>query len=86
MVFSEDAKIWFHHSRRIAAIQLDPQGRYAVSNLPAGNYFVAVTSDIENNEWFDPNRLVELRANASRMTIGEHQAVTRNITVGERRP
>lgn len=86
VVFSEDAKSWFYHSRRVAAVQLDAQGRYAVSNLPAGDYFVAVTSDIENNEWFDPSRLIELRAQASRVTIAENQVVSRNITIGARQP
>ncbi|MDQ3421163.1 MAG: carboxypeptidase-like regulatory domain-containing protein, partial [Acidobacteriota bacterium] len=52
VVFSEDEKTWFHHSRRVAAVQPDSQGRFTVSNLPAGNYFLAVSSDLENNEWF----------------------------------
>ncbi len=84
MVFSEDEKTWFHHSRRVAAVQPDSQGRFTVSNLPAGNYFLAVSSDLENNEWFDPARLSELRATASRVTVTENQVVSRNITVGGR--
>ena len=86
VVFSDDAKTWFQHSRRVAAIQLDAQGRYTVWNLPSGNYFVAVSSDLENNEWFDPERLEALRAGASRVTIGEYQSVSRNITMGSRQP
>ena len=86
VVFSEDAKTWFLHSRRVAAVPLNAEGRYTVSNLPPGNYFIAVTSDLENYEWFDPARLTELRSNASRVTITENQAVTRNITTSERRP
>ena len=84
VVFSEDARTWFHHSRRVAAVQLNNEGRYAVSNLPAGSYFLAVSSDLENNEWFDPARLSELRATASRVTVTENQVVSRNITVGGR--
>ena len=86
VVFSDDAKTWFQYSRRVAAVQLDAQGRYTVWNLPAGNYFVAVSDDLENNEWFDPERLAALRSGASRVTIGEYQSVSRNITVGSRQP
>ncbi len=86
VVFSDEAKTWFQHSRRVAAVRPDAQGRYTVWNLPAGNYYVAVSSDLENNEWFDPERLGALRAGASRVTIGEYQSVSRNITVGSKQP
>ena len=80
VVFSDDDKTWFQHSRRVAGIPLDARGRYSVANLPAGDYFVAVSSDLENNEWFDPERLTELRASATRVTIRENETVSRNIT------
>jgi hypothetical protein len=80
VVFSEDARTWFQHSRRVAGIPLNAQGRYTVANLPAGDYFVAVSRDLETNEWFDPERLTELRAAASRVTIRENETVSRNIT------
>jgi hypothetical protein len=86
VVFSDDPRTWFLNSRRVAAVQLKADGRYTVSNLPAGNYFIAVSSDLENNEWFDPERLEVLRASAMRVSIGENQSVSRNITVGQRQP
>ena len=86
VVFSDDPKTWFLHSRRVAAVRLKADGRYAVSNLPSGDYFVAVSSDLEHNEWFDAERLAALRATAARVTIGGNQAVSRNITIGEPRP
>lgn len=86
VVFSENPKSWFQHSRRVAAVLLNEEGRYTVSNLPAGNYFVAVSSDLENNEWFDPEKLQTLSAGAGRVTIVENESVTRNITMGPRQP
>ena len=84
VVFSDDPRTWFLHSRRVAALQLKPDGRYTVSNLPSGDYFVAVSSDLENNEWFDPERLQALRQSATRVTVGENQSVSRDITVAQR--
>jgi hypothetical protein len=86
VVFSEDPKAWFLHSRRVAAVQLKADGRYTVSNLPSGDYFVAVSSDLENNEWFDPERLQMLRTGGTRVTVGENQSVSRDITIGQRQP
>jgi hypothetical protein len=79
VVFSEDPASWFPHSRRVTAVRLNAEGRYVVSNLPAGNYLLAVSSDLENNEWFDPETLETLRAGAVRVRLAEHERKTVDI-------
>jgi uncharacterized protein (DUF2141 family) len=73
VIFSENPASWFPHSRRVAAVRLNAEGRYAVWNLPAGRYLLAVSSDLENNEWFDPERLETLTAGAVRLTLAENE-------------
>jgi hypothetical protein len=73
VVFSENPASWFPQSRRVAAMRLNVDGRYVVWNLPAGDYLLAVSSDLENNEWFDPERLEALRAGAVRVRLAENE-------------
>ena len=60
LVFSTDRSTWFFNSRRIAVVRSDAAGRYAVRNLPPGEYRVAVTTELEQGEWFDPDVLTSL--------------------------
>ena len=39
-----------------------PQGRYAIRNLPPGEYRIVATADLEQSEWFDPAVLERLLA------------------------
>lgn len=81
VVFSEDPKSWFLHSRRVAAVRLNDEGRYSVRNLPAGRYLIAATSELELNEWFDAEALTALRSQATAVTITEGDVLTRDVTV-----
>ncbi|MEP6918618.1 MAG: carboxypeptidase regulatory-like domain-containing protein, partial [Acidobacteriota bacterium] len=69
VVCSANPSSWFFNSRRIAAIAPDAEGRYTIRNLPAGDYFVAVSNDLEPGEWYDPAVLEQLVKGASRITL-----------------
>jgi hypothetical protein len=73
VIFSENPASWFPHSRRVAAVRLNAEGRYVVWNLPSGDYRLAVSADLENNEWFDPERLETLRLGAVRLTLADNE-------------
>jgi hypothetical protein len=79
VVFSDDPNSWFPHSRRVAAIRLNSEGRYVVWNLPPGDYLLAVSSDLENNEWFDAETLAALRAGAVRVRLAENDRKTLDV-------
>jgi hypothetical protein len=81
VVFPVDTGSWFVNSRRIAGVRPGNDGRYSIRNLPAGEYFVAVTSDLEQGEWFDPSALQALVASAARIVIAEHETRTHDVTV-----
>ena len=79
IVFSADPHHWFYGSRRIAAVRPTDAGRYAVRNLPPGDYFVAATNDLAPGEWYEPEALKILMRDASRVVIGADEAVAHDI-------
>jgi hypothetical protein len=52
-----------------------------VRNLPAGEYFVAALTDVEDGEWFDPEFLNTLVGPSTlKVTIGDR--TLQNLRVG----
>jgi uncharacterized protein (DUF2141 family) len=80
VVFASERRFWFHNSRRVAGVRLSGQGRYVVRNLPAGEYLLAVTGDIDFNEWFDPEALQALSKDAIRLSLQEDEARVQDLT------
>ena len=79
IVFATDRAAWFPHSRRVAGVRPDDQGRYRISNLPPGEYFAIVEDNVAPNEWFDPVLLDRLSARAIRITLGPNEARTQDF-------
>jgi hypothetical protein len=81
VVFAADPRFWFHQSRRVAGVRLPDTGKYVVRNLPAGDYLIAVSEDIEMNEWFDSEVLKSLAPGAVRIALGENEAKSVDLPV-----
>jgi hypothetical protein len=81
VIFPAQKSAWFHGSRRVAGIAPAPDGRYAVRNLPPGEYFIAFGTDLEMNEWFDPDVLAALAPGASAVSLAEHESRRHDIRV-----
>lgn len=81
VVFPRDERLWFHQSRRVSGLRLGSTGRYSFRNLPAGDYLVALTAEIEPNEWFDPEVLRALAAGATPVTLAAEGVQTLNLTL-----
>ena len=73
VVFGAEKATWFANSRRVAGDRLNAEGRYAIRNLPPGDYFMVVSEDLEQNEWFDPAVLENLAADAIRIVLSENE-------------
>lgn len=71
IAFSTDPAHWRPQSRRIQAVRTDQSGAYRVRNLPAGDYFLLATDDVEQGEWFDPAFLASVRSAAQRVSLNE---------------
>jgi hypothetical protein len=73
IVFPLDERRWTPESRFIVAERPDLRGRFRVTGLPPGEYFVAAVEWVEQGEWLDPQFLQTLRSLASKVTLAEGQ-------------
>jgi protocatechuate 3,4-dioxygenase beta subunit len=80
VLFPADQSLWSAKSRRIRGISPAAEGTYAFRNLPAGDYLIAVADDVEAGEWFDPAFLQRIAPGAIRITIGESEQRTVNLS------
>jgi hypothetical protein len=54
VVFPADPRFWLAQSRRIKAVRPATDGRFVVTGLPPGEYRIAATLDVTQNEAADP--------------------------------
>jgi hypothetical protein len=81
VVFSTDRTTWFFNSRRVAGVRPDAQGRYAIRNLPPGEYRIVAAADLEQGEWFDPTVLERLLPSAAAITISGVEKKTHDLAI-----
>lgn len=79
IVFPADPALWIPQSRRIQAARTDQSGAYRVSSLPAGDYLVVASDDVEQGEWFDPEFLDQAKEKAVKVTLGESDQRTQDL-------
>jgi hypothetical protein len=84
VVASSDPRYWTAGSRRVAVAHPDADGRYALSNLPAGSYQIGAVADFEEGAQFDPEFLRTLQRGAVLVTIGDGARVTQDLRVRPR--
>ena len=72
IVFPEDATRWTFPSRYVRTTRADREGQFRVSDLPAGErYLAAAVPYLEDGEQEDTAFLEKLRSRASSFSLGE---------------
>ena len=79
VVFPRDRRLWASTSRRISAIRPLSDGRYVIKNLPAGEYLLAATADVERGQWYDPAFLATLERVATSVSLAPGGSATVNL-------
>jgi hypothetical protein len=74
VAFSTDERHWNYGSRFLRSADADPDGRFSLNGLPAGEYFVVAVPPIEPGAETDPNLLARWRLRATRVTLGRAEA------------
>jgi hypothetical protein len=82
VVFAGDRKFWLPSARRNVTARPASSGKYAVRNLPPGEYFIVAVTDVEQGDWWDPAFLERLSPVAIRFTLSEGEKKTLDLKIG----
>jgi len=82
IVMPADRAYWSPQSRRIMSTRPDARGRYVFRRLPAGDYRVAVTTDLVPRDLQDADALEQLAAQSAAVTIGLGESKTLDLRTG----
>ena len=80
LVFSAEPGDWIPNSTRVRFAQPDTNGRFAVEELPAGDYFIAAIEGLTDNTW-DRALLGAASRSAVRVVVLGGSVVVQNVRV-----
>lgn len=81
IVYPTDQAQWGWQARRIKQARPGVDGSFAFTSLPAGEYFLAAVTDVEQNEWFDPEFLKAITGASIRVSLAAGEKKTQLIQV-----
>ena len=82
LVFTTDRSLWGTPSRRLRPpTQPSSDGKFRITGLPAGEYFLGAVTDLEPGDWQDPAFLEQLSAAAIKVTIAEGEKKVQDIKI-----
>jgi hypothetical protein len=82
VLFSTDSRYWLPDSRRVHIVPIAPDGGFAVSHVPPGEYrIVAVSGTMTTDDWADPSLLEQLSASAAPVTVARGVHTSRQLQV-----
>lgn len=84
VVFPSDRNLWNSGSRRMKSVRASSDGSFVLSNLPAGEYYVAALEDIDGDEWKKGDFLSTAVSSSIKVQIRDGQTTTQSLKVGGR--
>lgn len=81
ILFPEEPALWGWQARRIQQVRPARDGAFTFQNLPPGNYRLAAVTDLDQNEWFDPELLRALSGSAIAVTLADGDRRTQTIQI-----
>jgi len=81
VIFPIDPSLWTRFSRHIRRARPDSGGRYHVAGLPAGEYLIIATDEVDETDVLGPALLERLSPHAARLTVTVGARETRDLRV-----
>jgi hypothetical protein len=82
LAFSAERTLWTTAPRRVSgAARLSSDGRYRISGLPPGEYYLAVITDVIPGQLDDPSFLESLIPRAVKVVMGEGERKVQDYQV-----
>jgi hypothetical protein len=82
IAYSTNTSHWGPHARRVRAVRPGVDGRYEMTGLPPGEYYLGAVTDVDEDEWHDPAFLTDLIASSLTLTIKDGEQKTQNLRIG----
>lgn len=80
IVFTTDAGKWRQNSRWLRPpVRPATDGRFLVAGLPPGEYYMAVLTDFQPNDWYSPAFLQQVVPGAVRVTLGDGEKKIQDV-------
>ncbi|HUL74433.1 MAG TPA: carboxypeptidase-like regulatory domain-containing protein [Vicinamibacterales bacterium] len=83
IIAAADTRFWTPLSRRIQTTRPQPDGRYALRNLPPGDYMLAALTDLEPGSQYDPEFLKALATASVRVSLTTGEKRTQDLRVAK---
>jgi len=81
VVFAADSRFWTTPSRRVRSTRPGTDGKFAVPNLPPGEYRIAAVVDVAPGEVNDPAFLEQLVGASVKITLAEGERKTQDLRI-----
>jgi hypothetical protein len=82
IVFSTDKSYWTLGSRRVQTARPSSDGKFKVSGLPAGEYFVCAVTAVDRTEAYDPAFLSQLSGSSFIIAIKDGEKKVQDLKLG----
>ncbi|HEY6211907.1 MAG TPA: carboxypeptidase-like regulatory domain-containing protein [Vicinamibacterales bacterium] len=77
VAFPEDREKWtLSNSRYIRSARPDQDGRFKITSLPPGRYYIVALDQVEQGEWTDPEFLDRVQSKTTTVAVGEGETKT----------
>jgi hypothetical protein len=82
LVFSRDRGLWTSPRRFSGATRVGSDGKYRITGIPPGNYFLAVVNDVDPLQATDPVFLEQLMTGAVSVSLSAGQKDVQDLKIG----
>jgi protocatechuate 3,4-dioxygenase beta subunit len=81
VIFAQDREKWMPGSRYLRSTRPDQDGRFKLSALPPGEYYVIALDYLDQDAWTEPEYLERVRNRATSVSINEGETKTVDLRI-----